>query len=328
MCHNVRATRLKDRFNLPQPVEVIATVVEDTYPIKKTLENQTKKWLFEMFTNISYDNTIDYVHHFRKIRNFTGSKSENFEWFVLLYGEKGANERLLKKSERIKGTKNPAYNHNGMYSKWSNNFVHGYDKEAHEIFKKEQSTRMKNNRRSKWCREYYSSDVEYSNAQKRNLDYFIEKYGVDEGTARHNLKTQKWQNTLQSKYGVEYTKKMHVLSCQNYRKSMRENFTKNVDSLIYFLDVGNDKYKIGITTKSVEQRYSRLGKLTYNIIYQRKTNLRTALSIECKIKKRYAIHSIQKNDSVSGFGWTETFSNCNQDEIIQFIESCFCESDK
>jgi hypothetical protein len=50
-----------------------------------------------------------------------------------------------------------------------------------------------------FLREYYDSDQEYSIAQTRDLSWFINKYGKEEGVKRHTSKIEKWISTLESK---------------------------------------------------------------------------------------------------------------------------------
>lgn len=92
--------------------------------------------------------------------------------------------------DRLLGDKNPGYNHGGKFSKFSKNFIHGYDDAWHKD---------QNEKHSEWSKEHshftrnaYESVEEYSKAQTRNLEYFVGKYGEDEGKARHIAKTEKW----------------------------------------------------------------------------------------------------------------------------------------
>lgn len=104
-----------------------------------------------------------------------------------------------KKKKKVQGENNPAYQHNGRLSAWSKNFKNGYDEQKHDEFKKNQSTRMKENpvvrEKNTFCREFYSSDEDYLKAQTRDLNWFQNKYGEEEGEIRWKAKTEKWMTS-------------------------------------------------------------------------------------------------------------------------------------
>lgn len=102
------------------------------------------------------------------------------------------------------GKDNHASEHGGKYSKWSSNFLHGYSKDAHDEFSKNHSV----HRNDPLHKYKYMTNIEYwvkeangnetlakelySKFQTRDLDYFVDKYGQEEGTIRHSTKTAKW----------------------------------------------------------------------------------------------------------------------------------------
>lgn len=108
--------------------------------------------------------------------------------------------RKAKDSERIKGSKNPGFQHDGKLSPYSKNFVKGYDEDKHSSYIQATKERHKNHPElNPFLREYYDSDQEYSIAQTRDLSWFINKYGKEEGVKRHTSKIEKWISTLESK---------------------------------------------------------------------------------------------------------------------------------
>lgn len=100
------------------------------------------------------------------------------------------------------GDKNPAYNHGGKYSPWSKNFIHGYDKARHDAKNRHQKEmRASSPEKFKSNIEYwlshcdgdeYAAKAAYKKFQTRDLAFFVEKYGEEEGIARHAAKTEKW----------------------------------------------------------------------------------------------------------------------------------------
>jgi len=107
-----------------------------------------------------------------------------------------------RKKELSRGENNPAYQHNGKYSAWSKNFIHGYNKENHLQKNKNQSNFVRENK------EKFKNNIEYwlaqtdgnieeatklhKKSQTRDLAFFVGKYGEIEGTHRHATKIQKW----------------------------------------------------------------------------------------------------------------------------------------
>jgi hypothetical protein len=115
-----------------------------------------------------------------------------------LYKEKTGQERLTsnsrraKDSERVRGEKNPGFQHGGKFSPFSKNFKNGYDEELHRMNKEKTKARHKEHPElNPFMRQHYNSDSDYIKAQTKNLDWFKEKYGIDEGKKRHSLKTEK-----------------------------------------------------------------------------------------------------------------------------------------
>jgi len=187
------------------------------------------------------------------------------------------------------GADNPGYQHGGKFSKWSKNYIHGYDEVAHKEFKEKQSKCRTNNPTNHFSRAHYSSDAEYSKAQSRGLDYFIRKYG-DAGI-------DKWHN-----------KNMNMQVSQPIM-SFKSLWTNRSEVLghFYILKISTDKIKIGITTRKVVKRYCN----SVDVIVDLECTISIAFMIEQLTKRQFINFLIDKNDAVTGFGWTETFNiNC------------------
>jgi very-short-patch-repair endonuclease len=134
------------------------------------------------------------------------------------------------------GNNNPGYQHNGKFSKFSKKFIHGYNKEWNE-------QHVKNIRQSRKDHpEKYINTIEYwmlqtngnieeakklqSHSQTRDLKYFINKYGEEDGTRRHLAKTEKWIKSFKK---------------QNFSKISQELFNSLIQKL-------NDKENIYFAT--------------------------------------------------------------------------------
>ena len=109
-----------------------------------------------------------------------------------------------------KGENNPAFGHGGKYSAWSKNFIHGYDETRHRNAKETHSKFMKSpegKSTNKFSIEYWLNEANgdkdlakelYLKFQTKNLEWFINKYGEEEGTRRHAAKTEKWMKSFRA----------------------------------------------------------------------------------------------------------------------------------
>ena len=108
--------------------------------------------------------------------------------------------------ELNRGENNPGYQHGGKFSKFSKNFVHGYDAEWHkEWAEKHSQFRNENKELFKSNIEYWQklhptdcelAEQKYKEFQIRDLDYFVNKYGEAEGNSRHQQKIDKWVKSM------------------------------------------------------------------------------------------------------------------------------------
>lgn len=117
---------------------------------------------------------------------------------------------LLQQSERVKGDKNPAYQHGGRLSPFSDKFVGKTTKE--EAVAKLLKTKSENPQNENTKLEYYTSRgyTEEEAIQLRSdrqstfsLEKCIEKYGEEEGYKKWLARQEKWQTTLKSKSDEE-----------------------------------------------------------------------------------------------------------------------------
>lgn len=87
---------------------------------------------------------------------------------------------------------------------------------------------------------------------------------------------------------------------------------KQVKAVVYKIKIYDSKevfYKIGITTKTIEQRFRGCLPYEYNILEVIETNLYDAIYIENKLHKINKIHHYKPNKLFGG--WTECFSELN-----------------
>lgn len=127
--------------------------------------------------------------------------------------------------ESVSGKNNPGFQHGGKFSKFSENFIHGYDENWHkEWAEKHSEFRNENKALFKTNIEYWiaecDGDVEqaqeqYLKFQVRDKDYFVDKYGEEEGVFRHRQKIERWIDTIHNKSEEEILD----INCRKVRKS-------------------------------------------------------------------------------------------------------------
>jgi len=121
-------------------------------------------------------------------------------------------------SERIKGDKNPLYQHNGKFSSYSKNFIK-YDKlsedekekEINKIVNKMKKTKLDNElypqRIEYWIKQGYTEKEAKEKVSERQTTFSKEKciieYGEIEGLKIFNERQRKWQETLNNKSDEE-----------------------------------------------------------------------------------------------------------------------------
>lgn len=171
---------------------------------------------------------------------------------------------------------------------------------------------------SKRCIEYWTirgfSEVEAKEKVSQeqvtfSLDKCIEKYGEPDGKQIWLNRQEKWKKTLDEKTDNEKNEIRRKKAPKiNYRTLWNENLNKT--GILYLLKVyglGEEFYKIGITTKSVYSRYggNKIGDYSYDVIDTIPNNIHTAFLLEQKtIKDNKNISYVPKQKFE---GWTECF---------------------
>ena len=110
------------------------------------------------------------------------------------------------KKEKHRGENNPGFQHGGKFSKFSQKFIHGYDEEWHnkhvEDLKKNRKDHPEKfiNTIEYWMKQCNGNEVNakaaLSKSQTRDLFYFVEKYGEEEGAKRRALKIERWAKSF------------------------------------------------------------------------------------------------------------------------------------
>jgi very-short-patch-repair endonuclease len=108
--------------------------------------------------------------------------------------------------DQVSGENNPGYQHGGRFSKFSENFIHGYDAHWHtQHVENMREHRSENKGLFKTNLEYWlvehdgdlrKAKESYRKFQTRDLEWFVDRYGETEGPQRHKLKTERWIKSM------------------------------------------------------------------------------------------------------------------------------------
>jgi len=205
--------------------------------------------------------------------------------------------------------------------KKQNNNIKGALTVCDKKFRRESSHRCK----EYWMiRGYKESEAEFlvSRAQVSfSLQKCIEKNGAVEGYAIWKKRQEKWQDTLNNK-SKEEIKKMN-----RKKRAKSQNHIKQKDGFLYLIKIrlggmNNFYYKIGITGKSVIQRYadvkSNFGE--YEIIKEFPFSIEKASFIENYVIFKLR-NSIQTDHTASGYTEMFDISKIEQEEILEEIKN-------
>ena len=103
-------------------------------------------------------------------------------------------------SDRVKGDKNPGWQHNGKFSPFSENFVNAASTDRKELMER-MAESVKNNGNNSatllyWTKQgYFPEEAEKLRSERQvtfSLEKCIAKYGVEKGTERWNQRQFKW----------------------------------------------------------------------------------------------------------------------------------------
>lgn len=159
------------------------------------------------------------------------------------YGEIRSEKYLLDQSNRIKGDKNPAYNHQGKFSPFSNNFIYADKIDKEELHKKVKNSIKNSEKRTNtiiyWTNLGYSEEeakVKVSQRQTTfSLEKCIEKYGEEEGTKRWVARQDKWHNSCKKTRKNGFSKISQELFWEIFNQ-----ITNDIE-FIYFAELGENK---------------------------------------------------------------------------------------
>lgn len=230
-----------------------------------------------------------------------------------------------KSSERVKGDKNPAFQHGGKFSPYSDKFIKYQNNTSNytknEVINKARNTKKNNPQRQPTHIEYYlSRGLDERTAREAlskrqstfSLEKCIEKYGVDDGFQKWKLRQERWLETLNNKSDEEKDEiNRKKVPTANYKTFINLN-----TPCIFYIIKTNKGLKIGITTRTLKERYHKKIKesdiiLTYNETASNCFKIETLIKFDERLKQfRYKGEKFE--------GWTETFT-CQKENILEIF---------
>lgn len=141
---------------------------------------------------------------------------------------------LKQQSERIKGNKNPGYQHNGKFSKLSKNYIHGFSqKEKENISKKIGESNSNNDKRSN-CLSYWLKKTGGDELLAKELlsekqatfskEKCILKYGKEKGIKVWEERQRKWNSSYKKTNYSKISQTLFKLIYKKIKKDFKEIF--------------------------------------------------------------------------------------------------------
>lgn len=236
---------------------------------------------------------------------------------------------------------NPGKNHGGKYSPFSKKFIKyksltEYEKQ-NNILKtlEKKSTTVKNNPQNQLTKiEFYLNkgfSLEEAKLKLRerqttfSLEKCILKHGLVEGTKIFNERQKKWLDTLSNKSEEE---KIAINRKKNSgplnKLYLHDPIIKQTRGILYYIHFYNSEisfYKIGITTKSIKERFMvecKKSDLKYDVILKYKDYFYNCYKKEQQILRYFK--SVRENINYKEFKSTECFNRNIIKDILRYAK--------
>jgi hypothetical protein len=137
----------------------------------------------------------DLVGHITKIHKMSVGD------YKALYNTPTRSDKYMQEqSDRIKGDKNPGWQHGGKFSSLSDNFIHANTTDKAAVIEKISKSNKENGNNdctmAYWKNKGFTEEQATEKLSERqttfSLDICIEKYGQEEGTKRWSERQEKW----------------------------------------------------------------------------------------------------------------------------------------
>ena len=264
----------------------------------------------------------------------THVKSHNIasEEYKKLYGPTVCEDRC----NAMKGNNNPGYNHGGKFSPFSKNYIKYQDLDEEEkeniisekyndIIKFKEENPHRNTTRIEY---YLAQGMTEEDAQKAlskrqttfSLKVCQEKHGEEEGKKIWEERQEKWMKSLNEKTEEE---KDEISRKKGINRNCLDLFlaSSTDPASLYLIKISDNQYKIGITTQTLEKRYTGEIYDKYTVLYNETDTISHVFMVEQILKDNYKKHVRRKEYGDFGeFGWTEVFNNIDLKPLQEEIE--------
>lgn len=144
-----------------------------------------------------------------------------------------------------------------------------------------------------WINQGYSEEeakLMVSKKQSRGLDFYVKKYGEDEGLKKWKIRNEKWYNSFyRSDNNLEEINEKRKLNCHvgYYTKETIKKIPKLNFYLICLMDKNNTNIiKYGLTKQeNISKRWK--ASLDYNLVMFKELDSQIAVELENKFHKRF-----------------------------------------
>ena len=307
-------------------------------------ENELKRCLFFMkncgeFFNLNticqfIDNKIE-THFVERLRVLNNLKyNHGLLYLILKHGLKIGKHKFDNLNFK---TNNPGKNHGGRLSPFSQKFIK-YDnltlkeKQANitKVQKKVKNSINEHPENQNTKIEYYKkrglSDNDAENALKKRQSTFskeicIEKYGLIKGVEIFEKRQSKWQETLNNKTldEKEEINRKKGTGIYNQIYANRDLF-KKYNGKLYFIKFYNEEiifYKIGITSKTIKERFRDIKKSNLNmeILLEMDDNF-----YNCFLKEQMILNAFKSSRETIKYKFFETTEAFNCNILKDFIK--------
>lgn len=277
----------------------------------------------------------NFVKRLRLLNNFKSQTS--LFGNILRLGITNGYNKFLKQYFKVN---NPAKNHNGALSPFSKNFLKYSNlntfeikNEIKKVKEKTKETKINHPENNSTKIEYYLNkgfDLETSKkllSERQStfsLEKCLKKFGEIEGLNIFKNRQEKWQNTLNSKTDFEklQIRKLKGTGFLN-KLFLKDKIVKKENGILYFCKFYNSEinfYKIGITSKTISDRFDRICKfcnLKYDILIEYNDTFYNCYKLEQKILKTFKNYS--EHIEYKNFTTFEAFNRNLTNEIKQFF---------
>jgi len=210
----------------------------DEYKIKHNLIKTTKQLLDEGAVECKICGLISH--------DLTSHITRKHKMSILEYkhahGSIRSEQYLNNQSERILGDKNPAYDHQGKFSPFSDKFIYAHTTDKEELKKKVSDSHKTNGNNNTtlayWIKLGFSeaeAKEQISNRQRTfTIEKCIEKYGEVKGTQRWVDRQELWHNSCKKNRRCGFSMISQTLFWEIFNKLI------NINS-IYFAELDSNK---------------------------------------------------------------------------------------